>query len=388
MSIKFDEPVKASTVFGNITLRKTSDGSAAGFSWSDDVALDSDELRDTFWAQTQGLERGSRYWFQIEPGIEDALGNSTALQETPVATFSIYPQKGGIVYPRSNRVFQPKDPTKGFWMVFYEAIDETGAAAGGITLVNQNDESDTVSVAIAESYLQGQEKLYRFDPVIPLLPNQRYLVQIDMALLGSEGAYHRTISGVAVDTETTRLMVANDPTGVFSTDGSEGIITPGETLPLALSIDTGVGADGSSRELVSVDVRFTAVGLNGAEEYDLEFLNPTQVLVNGESRQVYDLSVAVPDIWQGVDSRRVVSSYVATLSDGTQIESSYDDVVLFWVPGISQSIRTLAALHAEVCASRPQGASSADVAGIWHLLGNCGYSAAARILIISMVKAL
>ena len=114
------------------------------------MPLDSDELRDTFWAQTQGLERGSSYWFQIEPGIEDALGNSTALQETPVATFSIYPQKGGIVYPRSNRVFQPKDPTKGFWMVFYEAIDEAGAATGGITLVNQNDESDTVSVAIAE----------------------------------------------------------------------------------------------------------------------------------------------------------------------------------------------------------------------------------------------
>ena len=197
-----------------------------------------------------------------------------------------------------------------------------------------------------------------------------------MVLLGSEGAYHQTISGVAVDTEATRLMVANDPTGVFSTGGSEGIVTPGETLPLALSIDTGVGADGSSRELVSVDVRFTAVGLDGAEEYDLEFLNPAQVLVNGESRQVYDLSFAVPDMWQGADSRRVVSSYVATLSDGTQIESSYDDVVLFWVPGISQSIQTLAALHAEVCASRPQGASSADVAGIWHLLGNCGYSAA------------
>ena len=60
-------------------------------------------------------------------------------------------------------------------------------------------------------------------------------------------------------------MVANDPTGVFSTGGSEGIVTPGETLPLALSIDTGVGADGSSRELVSVDVRFTAVGLDGAQ---------------------------------------------------------------------------------------------------------------------------
>ena len=98
--------------------------------------------------------------------------------------------------------------------------------------------------------------------------------------------------------------------------------------------------------------------------------------MNGESRQVYDLSFAVPDMWQGADSRRVVSSYVATLSDGTQIESSYDDAVLFWIPGTSQSIQTLAALHAEVCASRPQGASSADVAGIWHLLGNCGYSAA------------
>ena len=126
-----------------------------------------------------------------------------------------------------------------------------------------------------------------------------------------------------------------------------------------------------------MDVRFTAVGLDGAQEYTLEFLNPAQVLVNGESRQVYDLSFAVPDMWQGAESRRVVSSYVATLSDGTQIESSYDDAILFWVPGTSQSIQTLAALHAEVCVSRPQGASSerrCDGFGI--CLGNCGYSAA------------
>ena len=296
------------------------------------------------------------------------------LQETPVATFSIYPQKGGIVYPRSNRVFQPKDPTKGFWMAFYEAIDEAGAANGGITLVNQNDSSDIVSVRLLKNTFRAKRNYTGLTP-IPLLPNQRYLVQVDMALLGSEGAYHRTISGVAVDTEATRLMVVNDLAGAFTTGGSEGILTPGEALPIALSIDTGVGADGSSRELVSVDVRFTAVGLNGAEEYDLEFLNPAQVLVNGESRQVYDLSFAVPEGWQGADSRRVVTSYIATLSDGTQIESTYDDAILFWIPGTSQSVQTLAALHGEVCVSRPQ-ASPSDVAGIWHLLGNCGYSAA------------
>ena len=136
--ISFDEPVKASTVFDNVILRKTSDGSAANFNWSVEVPLDSDELRDTFWAQTQGLERGSRYWFQVQPGIEDALGNSTVLQETPVATFSIYPQKGGIAYPRSNRIFRPKDPPK-VLDGLYEAIDEAGAARWH-NLVNQNDE--------------------------------------------------------------------------------------------------------------------------------------------------------------------------------------------------------------------------------------------------------
>ena len=61
-------------------------------------------------------------------------------------------------------------------MAFYEVIDEAGLPSGGITLVNQNDSTDIVPLQITQSYVEGQEKLYRFDPTIPMLPNQRYLV--------------------------------------------------------------------------------------------------------------------------------------------------------------------------------------------------------------------
>ena len=94
------------------------------------------------------------------------------------------------------------------------------------------------------------------------------------------------------------------------------------------------------------------------------------------SRQVYDLGFLVPEAWQRTESRRFEVGFVAHLSDGTSITSSFKDMRLFWVPGSSQALATLEALHAEVCVSRPTGMESDSLDGYWHLLGNCGYTAA------------
>ena len=41
-------------------------------------------------------------------------------------------------------------------MAFYEVIDEAGAATGGITLVNQNDSSDSVGLLVTEKFLRAK----------------------------------------------------------------------------------------------------------------------------------------------------------------------------------------------------------------------------------------
>ena len=135
---------------------------------------------------------------------------------------------------------------------------KSAAESGGITLININDATDIIPLQITQSVLGGQEKLYRVDPLIPMLPNQRYQWQVESAIFGDLTPYHNTMNSVFSDTSAASFTVAHDTDGVFGHEGTEGIAQPGDTVGLGLSLDTGSSADGASRELLSVDLTVKA----------------------------------------------------------------------------------------------------------------------------------
>ena len=62
------------------------------------------------------------------------------------------------------------------------------------------------------------------------------------------------MNSVFSDTGVASFTVAHDTDGVFAHGGTEGIAQPGDTVGLGLSLDTGSSTDGTSRELLSVDL--------------------------------------------------------------------------------------------------------------------------------------
>ena len=185
-------------------------------------------------------------------------------------------------------------------------------------MTNINDATDIIPLQITQSVLGGREKLYRVDPLIPMLPNQRYQWQLESEIFGNLTPYRNTMNSVFSDTGVASFTVAHDTDEVFGHGGTEGIAQPGDMVGLGLSLDTGSSADGTSRELLSVDLTVKAVGLSGVEEFVLNIASPSQVAYSGMSRQVYDLWVSgARSMAEDRGRNNFEVGFVAHLSDGT-----------------------------------------------------------------------
>ena len=102
----------------------------------------------------------------MQPGIEDALGNRPASRDA-VATF-IYPQKGGIVYPRSSRSSSPKTPPKVSGWPFMGIMKPVLPTR--YNLSQSEYSSDSVGVSITEKYLEGQDSYTGLTPLYHYFP--------------------------------------------------------------------------------------------------------------------------------------------------------------------------------------------------------------------------